>query len=112
MNPLLLDVVLALPPLVVGLILTWRLIWPLWKIPGKVLVYVGAVALLSVWIGHWSILVGWLHQGLGLAFHIVFSRRHGFTWYAVEDPARYVALSKAAMGYQDRAGRRDGAAGR
>jgi hypothetical protein len=41
--------------------------------------------------------VAWIHQGIGLAGHVWFSRKHGFTWYAVEDPERYVALSKAAV---------------
>ena len=31
----LIDVALALPPLIVGLAITWRLIWPAWKLPGK-----------------------------------------------------------------------------
>ena len=65
---------------------------------GKAVFYFGVVALLSAVIGHWSVLVGWLHQLLGLAFHIHFSRKHGFSWWAVEDPERYVALSKAMVG--------------
>ena len=40
-----------------------------------------------------------VHQGLGLAFHVWFCRVHGFTWYAVEDPERYVQLSKEMVGY-------------
>ena len=35
MNPTLRDVLLALPPHLLGLALTWRLIWPRWKVPGK-----------------------------------------------------------------------------
>lgn len=101
MNPVLRDVLLALPPLLFGLALTWRVIWPRWKIPGKILFYVGAVALLSLWIGSWSVLLGWLHQAMGFAFHIRFCRRHGFTWWAVEDPERYVTLSKRAVGYEE-----------
>lgn len=98
MSPVLRDVLLALPPLLVGLALTHRLIWPRWKLPGKLVFYVGGVALLSLWIGTWSVVVGWTHQLLGIVFHIRFSRRHGFTWYAVEDPERYVELSRAAVG--------------
>lgn len=103
MNSVVRDVLLALPPHIVGLALTWRLVWPRWKLPGKTIAYVAGVALLSLWIGSWSILLGWLHQGLGLAFHIGFSRRHGFTWYRVEDPERYVRLSREMV---DSAGRR------
>lgn len=92
------DVALASPPFLVGLALTRRLVWPRWKLAGKAVFYLGGVAFLSWWIGPWSILVGWLHQGLGIGVHIVFCRRHGFTWYAVEDPDRYVRLSKEAVG--------------
>ena len=53
---------------------------------------------LSFWIGHWSVLAGVLHQAFGLAVHIWFSRKHGFTWWRVEEPERYVALSKAMVG--------------
>lgn len=98
METVLLDVVLAMPPLVAGLVVSWRLIWPAWKVPGKIVAYLAMVALLSYWIGHWSVLLGWLHQLAGLAFHIRFSRKHGFTWYRVEDPERYRALSMQSVG--------------
>ena len=81
-----LDVALASPPLLVGLALTWRLIWPRWKVFGKIVAYVVGVGALSSFLGHWSILLGWLHQSTGLLFHVLFCRKHGFTWYAVEDP--------------------------
>lgn len=60
--------------------------------------YVVGVAALSWAVGHWSVLLGWLHQGAGMAFHVWFCRKHGFTWYAVEDPAAYVALSRESVG--------------
>ena len=50
---------------------------------------------LALLIGPWSVLVARVHQGIGLAGHIRFSRKQGFTWYAVDDPERYIALSKA-----------------
>ena len=95
---ILVDIALASPPFIVGLAFTWRLIWPRWKIPGKAVAYVLGVAALSYLFGHWSVVVGWLHQMVGLGFHVWFCRRHGFRWYAVEDPERYVALSKASVG--------------
>ena len=52
---------------------------------------------LALLIGHWSVPLAWAHQGLGLAGHVWFSKKHDFTWYAVEDPDRYVTLSKAAV---------------
>lgn len=94
------DVSLALPPLVVGMVLTRRLIWPAWKVPGKIVAYIAAIAALSYWIGHWSVVIGWLHQLTGMLFHVQFCRRHGFTWYRVEDPARYRALSMRSVGIE------------
>ena len=95
MSPLLLDVVLATIPVAALAAVTWRLVWPRWKLVAKLVLHPLLYAGLSLLIGHWSVVVAWLHQGvLGLGGHIWFARRHGFTWYAVEDPARYVALSK------------------
>lgn len=83
-----------------GLGITWQLIWPRWKILGKIAAYLVVVAVLSHWIGHWSVLIGWLHQGLGIFLHIRFCRVHGFTWYRVEDPARYRVLSMQSVGIE------------
>jgi len=101
MHPLAVDLLLAAVPFSVGLASTWRLVWPPWKLFGKAVAYFGGVALLSTWLGHWSLLLAYAHQALGLVVHIWFCRRHGFTWYAVEDPERYVALSKEMVGYVD-----------
>lgn len=91
------DVVAATVPMIVLAVITWRLVWPRWKLIAKAIVHPFIYALLSLYIGHFSILVAWTHQLIGLGGHIGFSRKHGFTWYAVEDPERYVALSKAAV---------------
>ena len=91
------DVLLSTIPMVLLAAFTWRLVWPKWKLVAKLLLHPCIYAILSVWIGHWSIAVAWVHQGvLGLGGHIWFSKAHGFKWYAVEDPDRYVALSKQA----------------
>jgi hypothetical protein len=89
------DVLLSAVPMAFLAALGWRLVWPRWKLVGKLVVHPCIYAILSVYIGHWVIAIAWVHQGVfGLGGHIWFSRRHGFTWYAVEDPERYVALSK------------------
>ena len=99
MHPIVLDVLLASIPLLAVAAVTWRLVWPRWKLVAKLLLHPCFYALLALYIGHWSVLVAWLHQGvLGLGGHIWFSRKHGFTWYAVEDPERYVQMSKAMVG--------------
>jgi hypothetical protein len=56
------------------------------------------VTILSLLFGHWSVVLGWAHQATGLVFHYWFCRRHGSTWYSVEAPDRYIALSKAWIG--------------
>lgn len=97
MHPVLLDVLLATVPALLLAAVTWRVVWPRWKLVGKLLVHPCLYAALALLIGHWSVPVAWVHQGLGLAGHVWFSKKHGFTWYAVEDPARYIELSKASV---------------
>jgi hypothetical protein len=98
MNRIVLDVFLATIPMLVLAAFTWRLVWPRWKLVAKIVLHPCLYAVLSYFIGHWSIAIAWIHQGLlGLGGHIWFSRKHGFTWYAVEDPEEYVRLSKAAV---------------
>jgi hypothetical protein len=93
------DVVLASIPMVFVASITWRLVWPRWKLFAKLLVHPCIYVILSVYLGHWSVGIAWIHQGLlGLGGHIWFSRKHGFTWYAVEDSERYVSLSKKMVG--------------
>jgi hypothetical protein len=93
-----LDVMLASIPMIALAVVTWRVVWPRWKLVAKLLLHPAVYAVLSWYLGHWSVQVAWLHQGvLGLGGHIWFSRKHGFTWYAVEDPERYVQLSKAGV---------------
>jgi hypothetical protein len=94
-----LDLSVAAVPFAVGMAVTWRLVWPKWKVLGKAAAYFTGVGVLSLWIGHWSLPLAFAHQGLGLAVHVWFCRRHGITWYAVEDPERYVRLSKEMVGY-------------
>jgi hypothetical protein len=95
---MLLDLAVSTVPFALGMLCTWRLVWPRWKLYGKTAFYFATVAALSYAIGHWSIALAYAHQALGLGFHIWFCRRHGFTWYRVEDPERYVELSKRAVG--------------
>jgi len=92
------DLAIIAPLYLVGLFSTWRLIWPWWKRLGKPIAFFLSVGLLSQIIGHWSLLFAVLHQVFGIGVHIWFSRKHGFTWYAVEDPERYIARSKEWTG--------------
>lgn len=107
MPELLLFVILATVPAWLLAAVTWRLVWPRWKLWGKLAVHPLLYLWLATLIGAWIVPLAWIHQGLGLAFHLWFSRKHGFTWYTVEDPVRYVALSRAAAASLGK-GSRDG----
>ncbi|MCB9796507.1 MAG: hypothetical protein H6741_27740 [Alphaproteobacteria bacterium] len=96
-----LDLALIALMQAIGLVWSWRLIWPRWKILGKTLAVLTLGAGLSLLIGHASVLLMALHLGLGLAVHVWFSRKHGFTWWRVEDPEAYVRLSKEWVGVQE-----------
>ena len=92
-----LDLAVATVPFLAGMAITWRLVWPRWKVFGKGAFYFSAVAFGSWLIGHLILLFAFLHQGVGIAVHMWFCRKHGFTWYAVEDAERYVELSRAVV---------------
>ena len=98
MNSIAFDVIVATIPVVGLAIITWRVVWPTWKLIAKLIIHPCIYVLLAFYIGHWSILIAWLHQGVfGFGGHLWFCRKHGFTWYAVEDPERYIQLSKKAV---------------
>lgn len=63
MNRILVDVALATIPMVALAALTWRLVWPKWKLVVKLLLHPCIYAILSFYIGHWSVAVAWVHQG-------------------------------------------------
>lgn len=93
-----LDALLASIPMVAIASFTWRLVWPRWKLFAKLVTHPILYAVLSLGIGHWSVLIAWIHQGvLGLGVHIWFCKRHGFKWYAVEDPDCYMQIGKDAV---------------
>ena len=97
MNQLLVFVLLATAPALLLMTFTWRLVWPRWKLVGKAVLHPLLYLGLAMLLGPWSVAIAWVHQGLGLAGHVWFSKKHGFTWYSVEDPERYLALSKASV---------------
>ncbi len=98
MRAALFDAALATVPALALAAVTWRVVWPRWKLVGKLLLHPVFYFACALVIGDWSVPLAWAHQGAGLAGHVWFSKKHGFTWYAVEDPERYVALSMAAVG--------------
>lgn len=103
MRNMILYVILATLPVVLLASVTWRLVWPRWKLVAKLVLHPCIYAVLAYFLGVWSVVIAWVHQGIGLAGHIWFSRKHGFTWYSVEDPDRYVRLSKEIVGVENTA---------
>lgn len=81
----------------VGLLLTWRLIWPAYKRVGKPVFYLGATAGLTLWWGWWALAFVVGHPLLGWIGHHRFCRRHGMNPWRVRDPERYIALQKQAI---------------
>lgn len=112
MASLAVDITLAAIPSFLSMIATSMLVWPRWRLLGKEVSCFVVVALRSSWIGHWSLLLAFAQQGFGLAFHLGFCRRRGFTWYAVEDPERCVRRSKEMVGYVDAPGEPAASSGR
>lgn len=61
------DAGIATIPMIALALITWRLVWPRWKLVAKVVVHPFLYAILSIFLGAWSILIAWIHQGvLGL----------------------------------------------
>jgi len=78
----------------VGLLFTGRLIWPQWKIPGKVLFYLGFSFLFSYYWPYFGLAFIFIHPALGIAGHIWFCKQIGMTWWKVEDPEKYIQAQK------------------
>lgn len=97
MDLLLLNLGVAAVLETLGLALTWRLIWPRWKRLGKPLFYLAVTAALTAWLGAWALLFVIGHPLLGWRMHTRFCRRHGMNPWRVDDPARYIELSKEAI---------------
>ena len=79
MRSALLDAALATVPALVLAGVTWRVVWPRWKLVGKLLLHPVFYFALALLIGHWSVPLAWAHQGVGLAGHVLFQFAAGET---------------------------------
>lgn len=61
-----LDAAVATVPALVLAAVTWRVVWARWKLVGKLVLHPVLYFGLALVIGHWSILLAWVHQGAGL----------------------------------------------
>jgi hypothetical protein len=70
MKSVFVDVVLATIPMLALASITWRLVWPRWKLIVKLALHPFIYAGLSILIGHWSVVIALVHQ-VGLGGHIM-----------------------------------------
>ena len=86
------DLGLALAIWLAGFAVFGRFIAPRWKVGGKFIIYMAVSAVLSAWIGHWSLI--WIvgHQLLGVAGHVWWCRGHGINWLTCQPRVRYLEL--------------------
>ena len=98
MSTLQIDLVLAVAIWLAGFAVFGRFIAPRWKIWGKLIFYLGVAALLSAWLGHWSLI--WIvgHQLLGIGGHMWWCRQHGISWLTCTPREKYVELRPWAAG--------------
>ena len=69
-----------------------RFIVPRWKVGGKLVFYLAVTALLSAWVGHWSLIWVIGHPALGISGHVWWCRTHEISWLTCEPRDRYLAL--------------------
>ena len=79
---------------VLGFLHTGRFVRPKWKIPGKLLFYVGMSTLLAYWIGHFALAFIILHPLIGLVFHIRVCQKHQINWRTCQPRNQYLQLQE------------------
>ncbi len=92
------DLAVAVAIWPAGFAVFGRFIAPRWKVFGKLVFYLAVAALLSAWLGHWSLI--WIvgHQLLGVAGHIWWCRRNEINWLNCTPRDRYLELRPWAAG--------------
>jgi uncharacterized membrane protein len=89
---MLIDLAVALVLWLSGFVVFGRFISPRWKIGGKLVFYLAVTALLSAWVGHWSLIWVIGHPALGVGGHIWWCRKHDINWLTCEPRDRYLAI--------------------
>jgi len=87
-----LDLGIALILWLLGFGLFGRFITPRWKVGGKLAFYLAITALLSHFVGHWSLVWVVGHPAGGIAGHIWWCRTHTIHPITCEPRDRYLAL--------------------
>ena len=92
MNSITIDMAIAAALLVLMALRYGALVRPRWKLPGKVLFYLGVSLALAATVGHWSLIFIIGHQLAGFIGHLVICHKHEIHWWTCEPRDRYLAL--------------------
>lgn len=71
-----------------------KFVRPKWKIPGKLLFYLGITFLLVNWVGHWALFFIIGHPLIGLIFHINVCRKNNINWKTCQPREKYLNLQE------------------
>lgn len=85
---------LAIAIWVAGYFHNGRFVRPKWKIPGKLVFFVGVSYILAHWQEHWALVFIFGHPLLGLFFHIKICREHGINVFTCEPREKYLGLQE------------------
>lgn len=86
------DLTVAVLAWLIGYALFGRFIAPRWKVIGKLTFFLVVALVLSVVVGHWSLV--WIvgHPLLGIVGHAWWCRHNGIDWLTCQPRHKYLAL--------------------
>lgn len=87
-----LDLAIALALWLLAFGLFGRFVAPRWKVGGKLVFYIGITAVLSYFLGHWSLVWVFGHPALGIGGHVWWCNKHGIHPITCEPRDRYLEL--------------------
>lgn len=71
-----------------------KLVRPKWKVPGKLLFYVGVAFVLTHWWQHYALLFIIGHPLIGLVFHTKICSAHGINWFSCQPHEKYLEVQQ------------------
>ena len=79
---------------VLGYFHTGKFVRPKWKVPWKLVFYVGVSAILVHWFGHWGLIFIITHPLIGFLFHYKVCGENDIYWFTCAPIEKYVELQK------------------